>query len=311
MEREAHYAAVGAFVVLVVLMAGAFVYWYSDQRDAGHYNRYEVYFDGSVSGLTKGSTVRYLGVDVGRVVSMRIDARAETRVQVVVDINSEAPVSGETVAELSLQGVTGLLFIDLSAKRGTKKLTEPVPSERYPVIRSVRSSFDAFLSGLPEVVARSAEVAERVTVLLSNDNLKALGTLATNLEVASRGLPATIREIDLLAQDLRVTSGAVGQVALSLRNLSERSGPQIAATLENAQRISANLALSTAKLDRLLGDNQSNITAFTRDSLPEIEQLLREGREAAIEFQDLTRSLRADPAQLLHQTQEHGVEIPR
>ncbi len=30
MEREANYAAVGAFVVLVVIMAVLFVYWYSD-----------------------------------------------------------------------------------------------------------------------------------------------------------------------------------------------------------------------------------------------------------------------------------------
>ena len=30
MEREANYTAVGAFVLLVAALAGAFVYWYSD-----------------------------------------------------------------------------------------------------------------------------------------------------------------------------------------------------------------------------------------------------------------------------------------
>ena len=37
MEREANYAAVGAFVLLLVAMAGAFVYWYSDTRDTRNY----------------------------------------------------------------------------------------------------------------------------------------------------------------------------------------------------------------------------------------------------------------------------------
>jgi ABC-type transporter Mla subunit MlaD len=32
MEREANYAAVGAFVLLVALVAALFVYWYSDSR---------------------------------------------------------------------------------------------------------------------------------------------------------------------------------------------------------------------------------------------------------------------------------------
>ena len=81
MEREANYTAVGAFVLLVAALAGAFVYWYSDARNARSYERHEIYFEGSVSGLTVGSTVRYLGVDVGRVAAIRIDRRSASRVQ--------------------------------------------------------------------------------------------------------------------------------------------------------------------------------------------------------------------------------------
>ena len=73
MEREANYTAVGAFVLLVTTMAALFVYWYAGSADARDYARYEIYFQGSVSGLNRGSTVRYLGVEVGRVVAIRID----------------------------------------------------------------------------------------------------------------------------------------------------------------------------------------------------------------------------------------------
>src|ERR1044072_5490661 len=118
MEREANYAAVGAFVVLVVILAVLFVYWYSDSREHRDYQRYEVYFEGSVSGLQRSAAVRYLGVDVGRVVAMRIDPRNPSRVQVVVDIDSSTPISEKTVAELSLQGVTGLLYMDLIQDNG-------------------------------------------------------------------------------------------------------------------------------------------------------------------------------------------------
>ncbi len=118
MEREANYAAVGAFVLIVALIGGLFVYWYSDSREHRNYQRYEIYFDGSVSGLDRGAAVRYLGVNVGRVVEMKIDPADASRVEVIVDIDSSAPISGETVAELSLQGVTGLLYIDLLKVRG-------------------------------------------------------------------------------------------------------------------------------------------------------------------------------------------------
>src|SRR3954468_6045914 len=136
MEREANYTAVGAFVLLIATMAGLFVYWYAGSSDARDYNRYEIYFEGSVSGLNRGSTVRYLGVEVGRVVTIRIDKRASDRVQVISDIDSHTPISGNTLASLSLQGVTGLLYIDLLANGDEKRRQESVPSERYPVIDS-------------------------------------------------------------------------------------------------------------------------------------------------------------------------------
>ena len=66
-----------------------------------------------MSGLSEGSSVRYLGVVVGRVAHIGIDPREARRVRVVADIDAEAPIGADTVARLTLQGVTGLLFVDL------------------------------------------------------------------------------------------------------------------------------------------------------------------------------------------------------
>ncbi len=311
MEREAKYAAVGAFVILVIAMAALFVYWYADSRDARSYTRYEVYFDGSVSGLTVGSTVRYLGVDIGRVREMRIDPRSATRVQVIVDIDSSAPVSKETVAELSLQGVTGLLYIDLLGRAGTKKLSPPVPSERYPVIRSVRSNFDAFLATLPEVVTSANEVARRLTLVLSDQNIRAVAEMTANLGQASRALPGTMLEVNRLVRDLRNMSEDLTSVAATLRSTADGAAPQISATIERVRTVADNLASTTAKLDRAIEENGADLRSFTRDGLPELERLLRDSRDAAVEVQGLARSLREDPSQLLYRPPPRGTEIPR
>jgi len=193
MEREANYAAVGAFVVLIVVLGTLFVYWYSDSREHKDYTRYEIYFEGSVSGLARGSAVRYLGVDVGRVVSMRVDPRDAARVQVIADIDSSAPISAKTAAELSLQGVTGLLYIDLLSNNGNRQLTSAVPSEEYPVIRSVRSNFDVLLSTLPELVGLAKEVVNRANTLLSDKNLAAVSGSLRNIDRATAQLPDTLR----------------------------------------------------------------------------------------------------------------------
>jgi phospholipid/cholesterol/gamma-HCH transport system substrate-binding protein len=311
MEREANYTAVGAFVLLVAALAAAFVYWYSDARNARSYERHEIYFEGSVSGLTVGSTVRYLGVDVGRVVAIRIDRRSAARVQVIVDLDDSTPISEKTVAELSLLGVTGLLYIDLLGNAGNKRLAALVEGEQHPVIRSVRSNFDVLLSGVPEMMGRASDVAQRAGRLLSDENIEAISRLAANLDRAGRDLPATMRETDALVRDLRVTAQELGAAAATLRSTTDATAPGIRDAVQRLGVVADNLASTSTQLDRFMADNAGNVTEFTRHGLPEIERLVDESRAAADELRALSRSLRDDPSQLLHPPAPRGIEVPR
>jgi phospholipid/cholesterol/gamma-HCH transport system substrate-binding protein len=311
MEREANYTAVGAFVLLIATMAALFVYWYAGSADARDYKRYEIYFEGSVSGLNRGSTVRYLGVDVGRVIAIRIDSRASDRVQVIADIDSNTPVSKDTLASLAMQGVTGLLYIDLLANADASRVMASVPSEKYPVIDSVQSNFDRLLASLPDLVGRATVVVDRAARVLSDDNIKSLAKTMQNIELSSASLPGTMRDAAVVVADLRATLADVRVAASGARQFMDSSGPNLTAAAERIRAISENLAKTTANLDRLMADHRQDVGLFLRDSLPEIERLLRDSRIAAQEFRELSRSLKADPSQLLYEPSYRGVEIPR
>src|SRR4051812_35269219 len=225
MERDANYTAVGAFVLLVVTMAALFVYWYAGSADARDYKRYEIYFEGSVSGLNRGSTVRYLGVEVGRVVTIRIDKRAADRVQVIADIDAGTPISDDTLASLSLQGVTGLLYIDLLAHGDSKRKLDPVPSEQYPVIDSVQSNFDLFLASLPDVVGHAGDLIERASRVLSDENIAAFTATMKNIQKSSDTLPQTLRDAGEVVAELKASISDVRAAAAGARTLVETAGP--------------------------------------------------------------------------------------
>ncbi|HKC17038.1 MAG TPA: MlaD family protein [Steroidobacteraceae bacterium] len=314
MEREANYVAVGAFVLLVAVMAALFVYWYSDARDQHDYTRYEIYFDGSVSGLSEGGQVRYLGVDVGRVVRIRLDRRAADRVQVIADIDSSAPISDRTLAELSLQGVTGLLYIDLQQLRGgtqNQPVMALVQSENYPVIRSVHSNFDLFLSSLPELAVRAGELATRANRLLSDENIAALTRLAASVERAGSALPQAARDAGALIAELRSATAESREVIAQVRAASATAAPDLAAGMARLRVTADHLATASEQLDGILAENRSALRGFMQQGLPQVEALVRDSRDAAHEFQQLSRSLRENPSRLLYQPASSGVEIPR
>lgn len=311
MEREANYAAVGAFVLIAALLGALFVYWYSDTREHRDYNRYEIYFTGSVSGLDKGGAVRYLGVGVGRVVDIRIDPRDSSRVQVIVDIDARTPVSAHTVAELQLQGITGLLYIDLREDLNQQPTTPAVAGLKYPVIRSAPSRFDVFLASLPELVVGANDVVRRAERLLSNENLSAVSAAVGNLDKASSRLPQTVHDLNSLIGELRAASTELTASARSAHQLLDSAQPDVRETLERVRTIGENLADASIQLNKLIAENRQDIRSFTREGLPEIERFVREGRAAAQDIQALANSLRENPNQLLYQQPERGVEIPR
>lgn len=314
MERDANYVAVGFFTLLLIVLAGFFVYWYSASGEYRNYKRYEIYFDGSVFGLSVGSQVRYLGVDIGRVRYIRLDKRAADRVQVIVDIDSDTPISDETLARLSLQGVTGLLFIDLQRQQPdlrNRRILESVPSQQYPVISSMRSDFDDFVSSLPELATRIGELVGRATLLLSDRNIDAISNLAANLDRAGATLPETARDTAQMVADLRATAADAREIAASLSDAMRTAGPDLAAGMQRLHAAADKLSSASARLDALIEENRGDIRSFTHETLPQVQALTRDARDAAREFQELVRSLRQNPSQILYKPASSGVEVPR
>jgi phospholipid/cholesterol/gamma-HCH transport system substrate-binding protein len=309
MEREANYAAVGAFVLAVALAAALFVYWYSGTRVHRTYDRYEIYFNGSVSGLEQGAAVRYLGVRVGRVVEMRIDPRDAGRVQVIAAIESTTPISPRTLAELELQGLTGLLYIDL--QQSPQPAQPSVPSLEYPVIRAAPSQFDVFMAGLPRLSAAAGGVIQRLNRLLSDHNIEDISQSLDDISQASRSLPGTVRSVNALLVQLRTATLELTATAQSARNLMDTAGPQVISTVRRLNAMADNLSQATDQLDRMIAENRAGVRSFTHASLPEIESFVREGRAAAKDIRQLAESLRQNPSQLIYQPSPAGVEIPR
>ena len=311
MDRDANYVAVGGFVLLVIAMAVSFVFWYTDQQDKRTYERYEIYFPGSVSGLTAGSPVRYLGVDVGKVVRIRLDPQQRKTVQVIADIDSTAPIDDRTRASLSLQGVTGLLFVDLEQDPKAASTGALEQGQHYPMIRSRRSDFDVLLSNLPALTTHLVELADHFNDVFSDENVRSLKATLENVRQASERLPDTVHEVQLLVADVRRTTQEVQSTLVEVRGILTDDSPDLRTAMANIRQISDNLAHTTQRLNSFVTENEPGVSRFTRQSLPELEQLLRESRQAVRDFRDLSRSLKRDPSQLIYESTYRGIEVPK
>lgn len=308
MERDAHYVAVGAFALLVIAMAVTFVFWYREANNPRDFALYEIYFSGSVSGLNQGSPVRYLGVDVGRVRRITLNKDRPDTVKVLAEVDSDAPISVATRASLGLQGVTGLLYINLK-QAGDGSAASLRQGERYPIIEAQSSDIDALLASLPELVSHARTLIDNANTLFSEQNVAAISTTLANLRNTTQGLPQTTKQVDELLLQLNSTAAEIKAAAASVQDVAADTRPQLTNVMTRMNDVAGNLAATTQRLDRFMANSETQLNHFSDQGLFEFERLLRDARSAATEFRELSRSLKETPSQLLFERPETGVEI--
>lgn len=311
MEREANYVAVGAFMIVLIAVAVGFVLWYSKAGDSHSYTPYEINFEGSVSGLNQGSQVRYLGVDVGRVRRMTLDRDNPSRVKVIVEIDDSAPLSAATRASLNMQGVTGLLYINLKQAPGIDTKDPPPQGEKYRKIETMNSDFDALLTSLPELVGRATNMVDNINKVFSEQNLVAVTQTLENLRATTQGLPKTATKVSELIDQLKATLAEVNGAAEGIRGIATDSRPQVQHALEAMSTAADNLSQASAQVNKFVNSAEGQVAHLSEHGLFELERLLRDARAAANEFGDLSRSLKQQPSQLLFEKPASGMEIPR
>jgi len=310
-ERDARYAAVAVFALAVIASAFAFVWWYSGKGDRRSYERYEIYFEGSVSGLSQGSPVRYLGVDVGRVQNLAVDRRDPGRVKVIAEVDSEAPLSGATRARLGLLGLTGLLYIDLQLDPEADPTRELVAGQRYPIIQSRKGDIEAFLERLPDLVGRAGTVMARIEALLAEENVAAVSESLRNVREASAGLSELTRNAAALAADLRNTAAEATALTQRLNTVAAGSQAGLDDTLKSVQVTAEKLARTAESLERVVVGNEAALSGLAGSGAAELQQLVFDVRDASAEVRALARALRENPSSLLRESKEQGVEIAK
>src|SRR6202171_4701805 len=83
-----------------------------------------IVFEGSASGLRKGGSVNFDGVQIGEILSLKLDNPRKVVAFVMVD--NSAPIRKDTIVGLEFQGLTGVAPISLTGGAAT---AAPVPLE--------------------------------------------------------------------------------------------------------------------------------------------------------------------------------------
>jgi phospholipid/cholesterol/gamma-HCH transport system substrate-binding protein len=308
MEPKVNYILVGSFVALLgaALLAG--VLWLSKADLGDAHDRYYAFMRESVAGLNVNSTVKYRGVDVGRVKDIALSPDNPEEVRLTLDIARGTPVKTDTIAVLETQGLTGLATINLTGGSRDAPPLRALEGQEYPVIKTGPSLFfrlDEAISrllsekGLSRLLADLDTAAKGASEVVDEENrtrikqtLKDLSdvaqTLAAHRGQLDHGLTGAAQSAERLA---KMTASLDEQVPVLLARIS-----QSAAAL---QRLTEDLARASQAVGTVVTESRPELEQFSRQTLPETGLLVAELRQLTGTLTRLVRDLEREPNALV------------
>lgn len=180
MNNRVNYGLVGFLVLLSLSMMVTFGYWLLKPTEEAEMRIYAIYFDESVLGLNMDAPVKYRGINVGNVVSLKINPKNSEQVEVLINVLKTTPIKASTVAQLTSQGITGLSYINLSYGDESSEPLVSKKGEEYPVIKTIPSLLIKLENTFGDMSLNLSETLYRTRQLLKDENQQEFSLLLKN-----------------------------------------------------------------------------------------------------------------------------------
>ena len=151
--------SVGLFVILGMTTVIVFVLWLGMSQYLKEGRHYVAFFDESVQGLKKDSAVKYRGVMIGRVESIRVAEDGEL-IRILFNLDEPLHDHDKMVAQIKSIGITGIMFVELERTRnGYIQLTPKITFEtKSPVIATRPSDMKQLLTDIYDILNKIKQI---------------------------------------------------------------------------------------------------------------------------------------------------------
>ena len=276
METRSNHILVGGVVLALLAALAAFLVWLAGLSGSDS-KEYDIFFKQSVEGLAKGSSVSFSGVPSGQITQIELWKDNPVFKRVRVELKKDTPILQGTTATI-LGSFTGPSTVVLDgAIKGAPEISDLGPAGR-PVIPTKQGGLGALLNSAPQLLERLSTLTERLTEMLSDKNQASIAGILANTNrltdaLADRGpeIAATLAETRVA---IKQAGDAIEKIGGLADNVNTQSGPLIAdlrVTVASAKR-------SMDTLDATLKDAQPGVQAFSKQTMPEVGQLIRDLR---------------------------------
>ncbi|MGF6180560.1 phospholipid/cholesterol/gamma-HCH transport system substrate-binding protein [Massilia sp. UYP32] len=294
MENRSHALMTGIFTIALLVATILVGLWFN--RDKTELVPYEIVTTQSIPGLNPQATVRYRGLEVGRVDEIVFDPRVTGQILIKLSVDAASPITSTTYATLGYQGVTGIAFIQLDDERtGSPRLA--TNGERIARIPLRPGLLDQLEDRGLAILEKAEKVTASLDELLSEDNRARMVGAFESVDRAADAYAAIPERLDPVLDQL---PGLVKKVDRSMDSIDTLATSATSMT-RNYDQLATRLQAPDGPIERLnttIGALGAATSELELETLPHVVRMtdearasLRAVRRTANSFSDRPQSI--------------------
>ena len=270
METRANYVAVGIFTLLTLLAAFGFVYWTARYGDSTDRVPLIVTIPGSAAGLSRGSPILFNGIRIGEVKVISLDPQNPQLAIAQAEVDPLTPIKASTRASLTIQGLTGQAYIELTGGSGaepnliTEDRTEPL------IIQADPSFFNDIIASARLLLSRTEGILDTLDSTITDLRGPVTQTVK-NTETFTAALAGRTDEIDAFL-------AGIGDIGEAAKSIAQKADPVLARTEEILNAVEPEQVRATLDNVALFTERLANSSNQFQDIVDEAKLTLEDTR---------------------------------
>jgi len=307
MNNKVNYKFIGLSVLFGFFLMMSFIYWLMKPSAADETQSYLIYFDESVSGLNMNAPVKYRGISVGKVADLRINPENTEQVQATVKLLKTTPIKETTVAKLTAQGITGLTYINLSLGSNDAPRLVAKDGESCPVIKTIPSLFKNVENSLGELSTQLSDTLYKTNDLLAEKNQKEIARILTKTANVAEHIDEllsdeTVMHLQKTAKNFDEFSLKLAQLTPKVDKLVEKSilwEDKMSDSFVSIKDTYSGMGLIMDDMAQSFSNVQKDVQGMTLNIVPTINESMLIMQHSMLEFNELMQEYKRSPSDLL------------
>lgn len=266
MERGVNYILIGSCFIATLISLVVFIFWFSGNDEFGNnVKKYKAYSTTALPGLKPNSSIKYKGINVGKITDINFKDNNFDEVEFDLIIREDLPIKKDSILKVDQSGILGHSFLNLIQNNSSNDMLDS------------GEALQINTGGISQILESAPNITEKIDILLENAN-----------EIIS---PQNTKNITSILESIKDSAIKLNKMMSMVQENTE----EISSLISNVDKISNTADTMLKTINQKVNNGEYDIRDILTPSLMSIENSMNNINKLAKDGSSLLKDLREDP----------------